>query len=85
MLVISRAIAIPSAVTVRAIILRDVGMVIVGVFVGMMYEVMRNPATILPSARRVMGEITAGWFSLIGVSEGIRTKPACTSTVIRIV
>lgn len=50
-------------------------MVIGGVFVGMMYEVMRNPARMLPSARRVMGEITAGLFSFTGVKGGTRTKP----------
>lgn len=83
--VISRARAIPRAVTARAVILMDRGIVIVGVFVGMINEVMRNPARILPNASRVMGEVTAGLFSLIGVRGGIRTKPVCTSTVIRIV
>ena len=82
---ISRARAIPRAVTTRAVILMDIGMVIVGVFVGMMNEVMRNPARILPRASRVMGEVTAGSFSFIGVRGGIRTKPVCTSTVMRIV
>lgn len=82
---ISRARAMPRAVTIRAVILMDRGMVIGGVFVGMMNEVMRNPARMLPSARRVMGEVTAGLFSFTGVKGGIRTKPVCTSTVIRIV
>lgn len=82
---ISRAKAIPRAVTTRAVILMDVGMVIVGVFVGMMNEVMRNPARMLPRASRVMGEVTAGSFSFIGVRGEIRTKPVCTSTVMRIV
>lgn len=39
----------------------------------------------LPKARRVSGEVTAGLFSLIGASGGIRVNPVCTSTVIRIV
>lgn len=82
---ISRAKAMPRAVTARAVILMDRGIVIGGVFVGMMKEVIRNPAIMLPNARRVMGEVTAGLFSFIGVKGGIRTKPVCTSTVIRIV
>lgn len=46
---------------------------------------MRNPAVMLPSASRVIGEVIAGLFSFIGVRGGIRGKPVCTSTVIRIV
>lgn len=82
---ISSARAIPRAVTIRAVILMESGMVIGGVFVGGMNEVMRNPARMLPSARRVMGDVIAGLFSFIGVRGGIRTKPACTNTVMRIV
>lgn len=75
----------PRAVTTRAVILMESGMVIGGVFVGVMKEVRKNPARMLPSASRVMGDVTAGLFSFIGVKGGIRTKPVCTSTVIRIV
>lgn len=82
---ISRARAIPRAVTRIAVILMDKGIVVGGVFVGMINEVMRNPAVMLPSASRVRGEVTAGLFSLIGARGVIRTKPVCTSTVIRIV
>lgn len=82
---ISNAIAIPRTVTTRAVILMESGIVIGGVFVGVINDVMRNPTVMLPSARRVMGEITAGSFSFIGVRGGIRTKPVCTSTVMRIV
>lgn len=82
---ISRARAMPRVVTIRAVILMERGMVIGGVFVGMINEVMRNPARMLPSASRVMGEVTAGLFSFTGVKGGIRTKPVCTSTVMRIV
>lgn len=46
---------------------------------------MRSPAVMLPSARRVRGEVTAWLFSFIGVSGGIRVNPVCTSTVMRIV
>lgn len=53
----------------------DRGIVIGGVFVGIINEVMKNPARILPNARRVMGEVTAGLFSFIGVKGEIRTKP----------
>lgn len=72
---ISNARAMPRAVTAKAIILMERGMVIGGVFVGVMNEVMRKPARMLPSARRVIGEVTAGLFSFIGVKGGIRTKP----------
>lgn len=82
---ISRAMAIPRTVTTMAVILMDSGMVMGGVFEGVINEVMRNPAVMLPRANRVRGEVTAGLFSLIGVRGGIRTKPACTSTVMRIV
>lgn len=34
-----------------------------------------SPAVMLPSASRVIGEITRGLFSFIGVKGGIRTKP----------
>ena len=46
---------------------------------------MRKPAVILPSASRVIGEVTAGLFSFMGVRGGIRVKPVCTSVVMRIV
>lgn len=61
------------------------GIVIGGVFAGGMYEVIRKPATMLPSARRVIEERTAGLFSFIGVKGGIRTYPVWTNRVIRIV
>lgn len=76
---------IPRAVTSMAMILMYVGMVVGGVFIGIMNEVMMNPAVMLPRARRVIGEVTAGLFSFIGVRGAIRTNPVCTSTVMRIV
>lgn len=81
----SRARIMPRAVTVRAVILMDRGIVMGGVFGGRMKEVMRNPAVMLPTARRVIGDVTAGLFSLIGARGGIRVKPDCTRTVMRIV
>lgn len=82
---ISRARRIPRAVTSRAVILMYVGIVIGGVFMGMMKEVMISPAVMLPRARRVIGATTAGLFSFIGVRGGIRVNPVCTSMVMRIV
>lgn len=61
------------------------GIVIGGVFVGRMYDVIRNPAVMLPSARRVIGRRIAGLFSFIGVRGGMRTKPVWTIRIIRIV
>lgn len=61
------------------------GIVIGGVFVGRMYDVIRNPAAMLPSARRVIGRRIAGLFSFIGVRGGMRTKPVWTIRIIRIV
>lgn len=52
---------------------------------GMMNEVMKNRAVILPSIRRVIREVTVGLFSFIRVRGGNRTKPVCTSMVIQIV
>lgn len=52
--------------TVRAAILRVVGIVMIWVFRGRILDVIRRPATMLPHANRLMGLITAGLFSLIG-------------------
>lgn len=82
---ISRASRMPRTVTSMAVILMYRGMVVGGVFIGMMKEVMISPAVMLPSARRVIGATTAGLFSFIGVRGGIRVNPVCTSTVMRIV
>lgn len=53
-------------VTVRAASFRGRGIDITGVDCGRTLEVMRRPATMLPQARRLIGLITAGLFSLIG-------------------
>lgn len=62
----SRAIRRPSSVTIRAVSFRRGGMDMTGVFIGRMFIVISRPATILPQARRLIGLITAGLFSLIG-------------------
>lgn len=41
-------------------------MVIIGVFIGVILEVITKPAMILPQANRLMGLITGPLFSLMG-------------------
>jgi len=53
-------------VTARAASLRRGGMDMIGVFRGVIFEVISNPAMILPHASRLSGLISAGLFSLIG-------------------
>lgn len=62
----SRAVRSPMIVTARAASFRAGGMVMIGVFRGRMFDVIRRPAIMLPHASRLMGLITAGLFSLIG-------------------
>lgn len=62
----SSAVRRPRTVTVRAASFSRGGMLITGVFRGRIEEVIIRPATILPHARRLMGFITAGLFSLMG-------------------
>lgn len=63
---ISRARTRPVIVTRRAANLSRGGMVMIGVFRGVMLEVIRSPAMMLPQAKRLIGLITEGLFSLIG-------------------
>lgn len=70
-------------VTTRAAALRRKGMDITGVFRGVMLEVIRRPATTLPQARRLMGLITVGLFSLIGESGLKRGCPIDTKKTTR--
>lgn len=65
----SRARIRPVIVTRRAASLSRGGIVIMGVFKGVMFEVISSPATTLPQAKRLMGLITEGLFSLIGERE----------------
>lgn len=62
----SRAVSRPKMVTIRALSFRTGCMVMIGVFNGIMLEVIIRPAIILPQASRLMGLITAGLFSLMG-------------------
>lgn len=62
----SRAIRSPVIVTARAASLRSRGIDITGVFRGSMLEVIKRPAIMLPQARRLMGLMTVGLFSLMG-------------------
>ena len=64
----SRAVSSPRMVTISALNFRAGCMVMIGVLSGTRLDVIRRPATILPQARRLMGLITAGLFSLIGES-----------------
>lgn len=62
----SRAVKSPIIVTIRAASFRRGGIVIVGVFRGIINEVMIRPAIMLPQASRLIGLITAELFSLMG-------------------
>lgn len=70
-------------VTIRAAPLRRSGMDITGVFRGVMLEVIRRPAIILPQARRLMGLITVELFSLIGERGLKRGWPIETKKITR--
>lgn len=77
------AIKRPTIVTARAASFRRGGMVMIGVFVGRAFEVRISPATILPQARRLIGLMTAGSFSLIGERAGKRGVPMVTKNTTR--
>lgn len=62
----SRAIKRPRMVTKRAASFSRGGMVMIGVFTGVMFEVISRPVRMLPQASRLMGLITAGLFSSMG-------------------
>lgn len=79
----SNAVRTPIIVTVRAASLRRGGIVMMGVLKGIMFEVIRRPATMLPQASRLMGLITAGLFSLIGDRELNRGWPIETKKTTR--
>lgn len=79
----SKARSKPRIVTTRAASLSRGGMVIIGVLRGTILEVIRRPAIMLPQARRLMGLITAGLFSLIGGSGENRGCPIETKKTTR--
>ena len=62
----SKAIIRPRIVTTRAASFSRGGIDITGVFRGIILEVIRRPAIMLPHASRLIGLITAGLFSLMG-------------------
>lgn len=79
----SKPVRRPVIVTARAATFRRGGIVIIGVFIGRIFEVITSPATMLPQARRLMGLITAGSFSLMGDRGGNRGVPMATKNTIR--
>ena len=68
----SRAVRRPRMVTIRALSFRLGCIVMIGVFKGVIFEVIKSPAIMLPQASRLIGLITAGLFSLIGERGGKR-------------
>lgn len=79
----SKARSRPRMVTVRAASLSIGGMDMTGVFRGRMLDVINRPAMMLPQARRLIGLITAGLFSLIGERELNRGWPIETKKTTR--
>lgn len=79
----SKAVSSPMIVTARAASLRIGGIDITGVFRGVMFEVIRRPAMMLPQARRLIGLITVGVFSLMGERELNRGCPMVTKKMTR--
>jgi len=79
----SSAVRRPRIVTARAASLREEGIVMIGVFRGRMLDIIRSPAIMLPQARRLIGLITAGLFSLIGEKELNRGCPIDTKYTTR--
>lgn len=62
----SRAINRPRIVTIKALSFSRGCMVMIGVLIGSVFEVIRRPARMLPQARRLIGLIVVGSFSLMG-------------------
>ena len=79
----SMAVSRPRIVTPRAASLRIMGMVMTGVLCGKKFEVMINPAMMLPQASRLIGLMTDGLFSLIGDSGRNRGVPIETKKTTR--
>lgn len=68
----SSAIANPIIVIIIAVVFKYHGMVMVWIVIGgILYEI-KNPAIMLPNARRLMGFINLGLFSLMMISGGNR-------------
>lgn len=63
--IISIAIINPKAVIIRAEVFTSSGIVIICGLVGGVFIIIKNPAVMLPQARRLIGFITILLFSLI--------------------
>lgn len=79
----SRARIRPRVVAMMAAVFVNMGIVIGGVCVGVVYDVMSRPAMMLPKARRVIGLRVSGLFSFIGVTARVRVNSVCARRVIR--
>lgn len=79
----SKAVIRPISVTIRAPSFSKGGIVMIGVFVGVMFEVRMSPAIILPQASRLIGLITLGSFSLMGERGRNRGVPMDTKKITR--
>lgn len=74
----SKAYRRPKIVTSRADSFVIVDIVIIGVFIGVIVEIIAKPARILPSARRKIGFVMVLLFSEIITMGLIRVGPICT-------
>lgn len=79
----SMAVKKPKIVTESAASLRRGGIVMIGVFDGKKLDVIISPAIILPQAKRLIGLITAGLFSLMGERGRNRGVPIVTKKITR--
>lgn len=77
------AVKRPMIVTSRALSFSRGVIVITWVFVGRKLDVINRPAIILPQARRLIGLITVGLFSLIGDSGVDRGCPINAKKITR--
>lgn len=83
MLASSMAVNKPTSVTIRAPSFSRGGIVIIGVLIGVMFDVRMRPAMILPQASRLIGLITFGSFSLMGDNGRNRGVPMDTKKITR--
>lgn len=74
----------PIKETIKAVVLRYIGIVIWGTVEGGILLEMINPAKMLPISRRVMGFINVGLFSLIRIREGNRGFPSNAKKIMRV-
>lgn len=79
----SKAVSSPIMVTARAAVFRRRGIDMMGVFRGVMLEVIKRPAIMLPQASRLIGLITVGLFSLMGDRGLNRGWPIDTKKITR--